>query len=77
MNDKLDRQLIAANLAKDNISLIALYQHAAEICEAKGAVDETCFFPDPSLRICVAGRLVAISSAKRKTRRLRARSISG
>ena len=44
MNDKLDRQLIAANLAKDNISLIALYQHAAEICEAKGAVDETCFF---------------------------------
>ncbi len=44
MNDKLDRQLIAANLANDHIKLIALYQRAAEICEAKGAVDETCFF---------------------------------
>ena len=44
MNDKLDQRLIAANLANDNIELIALYQHAAEISEAKGAVDETCFF---------------------------------
>ena len=44
MNDKLDQQLITANLANDNIKLVALYQHAADICEAEGVVDKACFF---------------------------------